>query len=183
MDSIDRELAKLRGVDAERWSSLRGREQNLLSEERCLLGCEEILADIHAAYRRAWSSALPTLREKTEIEQWSDHKIIFIGGGGTVSTIRDRLRRSPIQGRAAQLQSWVPLTQPPDLYRGRGGLVAASEMAFLSIAHGLSYPEAAIVAPSQKDRSTARPIQFAEPRKSRWEDPESGKWSYLDWDT
>jgi hypothetical protein len=183
MDSVDRQLAKLRGLDADRWSSLRGREQDMLSDPRLLQGCEGTLADIHSCYSEAWTRALPTLKEQTEISQWSNHKILFIGGGGTVSKIRDRLRRSPIPEHASKMQSSVQLTQPPDLYRGRDRLVSAGEMAFLSIAHGLSYPEAAIVAPTQKDRTAARPIRFAEPRKRRWEDPELGKWSYLDWQT
>jgi len=42
--------------------------------------------------------APPRLKERTEILQWSNYKALFIGGGGTISRMRDRLREKPGSG-------------------------------------------------------------------------------------
>ena len=70
-----------------------------------------------------------------EVKRWDDHKVFVIGGGSLVPLLVERVCVHP--GRRQPLQLAM-LEQPTDLIRSDNKKISKDELAFVTVAYGLS---------------------------------------------
>ncbi len=137
MDAIDQSIAEFDEITTN-FLSLRGNERAHLQINADKKKVEGVLKKIHESYRKTLATALrDRLQAPDERIQWRQHKIFFIGGGSSIKVIVDELRRYPLAGFDQQLEI-IGQDIPPDFKLMDGSRISGNELAFLSVAYGLT---------------------------------------------